>query len=354
VAKEDKQKSGRKQPEDERKFSQKQYDLLKSCSDKKDMTEWNQWRQEHQDEEIWLQGADLSKANLDNANLDGAYLENADLRFANLENADLFRAHLENANFYKAHLENADLRRANLENVKLMVANLRGARFSNAKLQGADFSKAIVNGETLIWDCEVDNKTNFKGVGLDSARIEPGTKQLLEYNVRKKYWEQWYPKQKWWLRFITRKFWEMSDYGISTKRVIVTFFKWAIVFAFIYYILGAVDYYLIGVKDYPGPIADLFVDEGGPISWCLVPLRSIYFSVVTMTTLGFGDMHANPHNSWWSGIGHLLLMLQVLLGYVLLGAMVTRFAVLFTAGGPAGKFAPTKTKETREDKKGKA
>jgi hypothetical protein len=27
------------------------------------------------------------------------------------------------------------------------------------------------------------------------------------------------------------------------------------------------------------------------------------------------------------------------LGFVLLGALVTRFAVLFTAGGPAGKFA---------------
>jgi hypothetical protein len=39
-------------------------------------------------------------------------------------------------------------------------------------------------------------------------------------------------------------------------------------------------------------------------------------------------------------------MVQVILGYVLLGALVTRFAVLFSAGGPAGKFSPTKTKET--------
>jgi len=29
----------------------------------------------------------------------------------------------------------------------------------------------------------------------------------------------------------------------------------------------------------------------------------------------------------------------VLLGYMLLAALVTRFAILFTAGGPAGKFA---------------
>lgn len=47
--------------------------------------------------------------------------------------------------------------------------------------------------------------------------------------------------------------------------------------------------------------------------------------------VGFGDMHANA----LSIPGHVLLTLQVLLGYMLLGALVTRFAVLFSAGGPA-------------------
>jgi hypothetical protein len=32
-------------------------------------------------------------------------------------------------------------------------------------------------------------------------------------------------------------------------------------------------------------------------------------------------------------------MVQVILVYALLGTLVTRFAVLFMAGGPAGKFA---------------
>jgi hypothetical protein len=111
-------------------------------------------------------------------------------------------------------------------------------------------------------------------------------------------------------------------------------------FAVIYYFFGAIDFYVFGNKDFPGIVANLFADEGGPISWCLVPLRSIYFSVVTMTTLGFGDMYANSHNLWWGWLGHILLIVQVILGYVLLGALVTRFAVLFKAGGPAGKFTP--------------
>jgi hypothetical protein len=46
MANEDEQKSGR-QPEGERKFSQEQYDLLKRCSAKKDITEWNKWHHKH-------------------------------------------------------------------------------------------------------------------------------------------------------------------------------------------------------------------------------------------------------------------------------------------------------------------
>jgi len=36
------------------------------------------------------------------------------------------------------------------------------------------------------------------------------------------------------------------------------------------------------------------------------------------------------------------------LSIVILGALVTRFAVLFTAGGPAGKFADEKKEKATE------
>ena len=65
-----------------------------------------------------------------------------------------------------------------------------------------------------------------------------------------------------------------------------------------------------------------------------------------MTTLGFGDIAANP-DSWQ---GQLLLMAQVILGYVLLGTLVTRFAVLFTAGGPAGEFTEKEQKMSKNNK----
>lgn len=52
-----------------------------------------------------------------------------------------------------------------------------------------------------------------------------------------------------------------------------------------------------------------------------------------MTTLGFGGMHANPDRPW----GHIALIIQVLIGYILLAALVTRLAVLFRGSGPESK-----------------
>jgi len=130
---------------------------------------------------------------------------------------------------------------------------------------------------------------------------------------------------------VVKPFWWVSDYGLSTGRIIVTFFALVFIFANIYYHWGRIAP--------PGIVENLFVDRNGIVvpSW-LVPLRTLYFSIVTMTTLGFGDMYANAHSIW----GHILLSVQVILGYVLLGALVTRFAVLFMAGGPAGKFSNDK------------
>jgi uncharacterized protein YjbI with pentapeptide repeats len=364
-------------PKEQRRFSQEQYDILKRCSDKKDMTEWNEWRKEHNDEEILLEGAHLegahlggvpddggpfedapregahlegaelegahlegaylciahlehaglNGAHLEGANLIGAYMEDASLTGAHLENVNLYGAHLEVAILWRAHLEDARLLLTHLEGTILWMAHLEGAHLVGAKLQHTDFSRAIVNGSTLVWECAVNRETKFQGVGLGNIRIRPQDRQLLECNIRRMNWEEWY-KENSRLKWLVKPFWWISDYGISTKRIIATFFILTFIFAFIYYLFGRITP--------PGIVDNLFVDKYGvDIQWWLVPLRALYFSVVTMTTLGFGDMFANAHSIW----GHILLSIQVILGYVLLGALVTRFAVLFTVGGPAGRFA---------------
>ncbi|NIP27343.1 MAG: hypothetical protein GWN67_14020 [Phycisphaerae bacterium] len=323
MAKNDEQKPGQ-QPEGKVKCDKEQHERLLRCSEKKDITEWNQWRKEHPDEEIWLQGA----------NLRNTHLENANLSCTHLENALLWGTHLESANLWRTYMEHAEL----------MDANLRRACFWDAKLQSADFSRAIVDGETLFTEeCEVDCDTKFEAVALGNLRIYPNIKQLLEYNIRRMNWNLWY-KEHFLLQWPVKLFWSFSDYGISTWRIIGWFFLLALAFAAIYANCAC---WLP-----PGIVNNLEVEPHLPL-WhygLLVLLRPVYFSIVTMTTLGFGDMHANEE----SILGHVLLTFQVILGYVLLGALITRFAVLFTAGGPAGKFSPIKTKEKEDDKKKKS
>jgi len=308
--------SGPKKEEPKKKwrFSQQQYDMLKRCSDKKDVTEWNEWRKKNPDEDILLEGAKL-----EHAYLKGVLLNTS------LNSGFSGDVHWEYAKLHGAHLEDADLCDADLQGAKFIGAYLNGVDVRYARLEGANFSRAIVDGGTLIWRCTVDRNTDFRGVGLGSVRIDSRTKQLLEYNIRRKNWEEWYKGHKI-LRWPVWLFWLMSDYGISTWRVIVSFFGFALAFALVYRFWPG----LVIVRGVVGDIRGF--------------VHALYFSVVTMTTLGFGDIAANP-DSWG---GQVLLMFQVILGYVLLGALVTRFAILFTAGGPAGKFADEKTKAMEE------
>lgn len=311
-----KSESKEEQPKNERHFNQQQYDRLRECSKKgpKGIKEWNAWRSENRSEEIWLQGANLKKDKL----------QGADLHSANLQGADL----------WETNLQGADLRRANLQEADLWDAKLQGANLSEADLQGAKFMGAIVNGSTNFLGCKIDKDTDFRDTGLENVRIESGTKTLLKYNIRRMNWEDWYANKRF-LQWPVKLFWSISNYGISTLRIITWFFGLALFFAGLYYILSVVSP--------PGVVNSLVEGKEGLVPGWLIPFRAVYFSIVTMTTLGFGDMHANCR----SFLGHLLLTIQVILGYVLLGALVTRLAVLFTSDGPAGSFTPM-DKETKE------
>jgi len=320
----------------------RQLELLRECSRNKDSTKWNKWRQDNPREEIWLEGA----------NLRDAYLEGADLFFAHMEGADLHGTHLARVNLSGAHLEGARLVSANLGGAKLGLAHLEGANLGLARLEGAtlagayleraDFIASLVDGPAPSWRLSVDRKTDFRGVGLESCRIDEETKYLLECNRRRMSCQDLSKKHPQLARPIKAFFW-ISDYGNSTRRIVGTFFVVALCFALIYYVWGAVDYHLLGMTNRPGVVAHLFVDPQGPVAWWWVPLRSLYLSIVTLTTLGFGDTLAKGQ----AISGDLLLMLQALLGYVFLGALVVRFAVLFKSGAIPRKFK----KERQEPQK---
>jgi hypothetical protein len=345
-------------------FSQEQYNMLIRCSKKHDLKEWNEWRRNNL-EDILLEGADLNHEFLEHAQL--CYYSAPKTINVYLNGAKFFASGMRKANLSGAYLRNADFGFTDLRGASLLLAHLEGAQFMGTHLQSARLECAIVDEETFFYeDCEIDRNSNFIGVGIDNARIYPSLKQLIEYNNRRLNWIKWYahrskiPKVSIFRTFLKkilqkekneeqdeilskimdtwriiytspiRLFWLMSDYGRSTWRIIISFFSLAFLFALVYYLCGFVCSKSI--------ISNLLVGDEGLVPSKLVFIRSLYFSVVTMTTLGFGDMHANCQSPG----GHILLMIQVMLGYIILAALVTRFAVLFTAGGPSAKFPKRK------------
>ena len=302
-------------------IDEEQYALLKKCVEAGDATAWNQWRDVNPGVKVWLQGADLGavteRPKLRQIDLRGASLARAKLSGSILVGADLREAVLVGATLQKVILVNADLRGA-----QLLECDLRGANLRGSDLRGTKCGYSKVDGETLLLTDRVDRGTDFSGVALVSIRIEPRLQQLLQYNVRRGRWQQWYRHHPF-LAPAARLFWVMSDYGRSTSRVLISFAVLAVAFAVAYTL-------------HPDSVVAVWAEqEGQPLGlgYCL------YFSIVTMTTLGFGDVYAAPH----SGLGQFLISSQVVLGYLLLGALVTRFAVLFTAGGPSASFYRDKT-----------
>ncbi len=295
--------------------------MLLRCSEVGDMAEWNDWRKANPDEQVYLEGAMLRGAMLRGGNFDNAHLAGAILWSADMSGAQLVEADLEHATLWGAHLDHAMMRRTHLVGALLSTACLKGAKLLFAHLQGADCSYAIVDSDTLLLECGLDKDTNFTGVNLDSARFSPGLKQTLEYNIRRTWWGLWYKRGPWWQRPMKRAFvqtfWWFSDYGRASSRLLLSFLMFSLIFATVYWQMPQ----MLRLEDNAGL-------QG--------PLHAFYFSVVTMTTLGFGDIHANPA----SGLGQVVLMLQVLLGYMLLGALICRLGVLFEARGPAAEFTP--------------
>lgn len=359
----------------------------------KGSSSWNNWRNENSNEKPDLgntiltgfdfTGYDLSMANLSGTQLIGANLSGVNLRNSDLKRAILFKANLigvdligvdldmadlsmadlsctqligvdlrktklvgatlNEANLFGANLSGVDLRETKMYGTNLKAVDLNMANLSGANLSGVNLSEAnikglkarfsIVDGSTLLNECQIDCDTDFSGAGLDSARIEGSLKSDLKRNIRQKYWTRRYKKNK--LLSIFKLFWWASDYGSSTTRIMWTFLGFSLLFSIVYLIGIPAPNGASWLTPFANPFLDSFSDDilsQSPCSnyvglGCSIELwfRSLYFSVVTMTTLGFGDIHAHP----LSITGQALVMLQVLIGYVLLGALITRLSILF-------------------------
>jgi hypothetical protein len=108
---------------------------------------------------LWLDGLDLSCANLDElsasggrwrqVNLSRASLRNAHFEDADLAGCDLREADLSHGHFRHADLRGADLSGANLSHADLRGSDLRGALTEGVQIDGTDLQGASLAGTSL-------------------------------------------------------------------------------------------------------------------------------------------------------------------------------------------------------------
>lgn len=213
--------------------------------------------------------------------------------------------------FYESNFQDSDFNRADLSKAKFYGGGYnplvrQELRFN---LCGASFYNAKFTSDTYFHLADVSKETDFRTISFENACYSAGLKQSIKYCNRRHNWNDWYNGNGAVLKYLVKLFWFASNYGSSPKRVIQSFFSVCFLYAFIYWLCPSLT------------------SVNGNISF----VRSFYFSVVTMTTLGFGDIYANA-DSWFS---QLLLISHVLSGYVLLGALITVLSNLFTADGPS-------------------
>jgi uncharacterized protein YjbI with pentapeptide repeats len=245
-----------------------------------------------------LLGCDLSKADLT-----GAEAPRAVLGRANLTDAVLFNADLEHASLSHADLSGADLRVAKLNEARLREANLTHADVSRAELRDADLTRAEV-GKAVFRDAdlgrsrvkELTGYSTADWIGVDILDVDFAGAYLARRTIMdQNYLHEFRHKSR--VNAFVYQIWSItSDCGRSYLRWAL----WTILLAAIF------------------SVAFMFVDidYGEYESW----LSPVYYSVVTFTTLGYGD--AVPAST----AAQILAMLEVVMGYVMLGGLLSIFA----------------------------
>ena len=255
-----------------------------------------------------LFGAKLCKAELLQANLSDADLSKCDAASAGFGNVDLrgallFGANLKAATLTQSCLAGADLRAADLSNARLRETDLSGADLSRANLQGADLSQARVD-RTRFFDCDLRHSRlrGIRGhaaadwVGADVRDADFAGAYMARREIADQNYLHEFRNQNRISGIVYWIWWATSDCGRSISR-------WTGWIVFI-------------VLAFAGLFETVRVDWGDHPTW----LSSIYYSVVTLTTLGYGDVIP-------ASVGaQIIAMIEVFLGYVMLGGLLSIFS----------------------------
>ncbi|MFH1845355.1 MAG: pentapeptide repeat-containing protein [bacterium] len=250
-----------------------------------------------------LFNAEFSGANLTEANLEDAEARQAGFGMANLQRARLSRANLNDSTISLANLPGADLANVSLKRARIRETKLQGANLNSADLRSAQLSLSQVRG------------ASFKDADLRDARIrmieDYQHAEWIGCDVRDVNFAGGYMLR----RFIMDQNYLM-EYRQSSRGAQILYYPW-LISCDCGRSLGRWCFWIMVLTVIYGGIFKLGgVDFGNYETW----FSPYYFSIVTLTTLGYGDVV--PSNL----TGQIIAASEVFLGYLMLGGLLSIFS----------------------------
>lgn len=263
-----------------------------------------------------LSTADLSNINLVNkGSHEGYKINNCDFYKTNFENAHCFKVDFSGSSLMKANFSNANLHFANLQN-----CNLLGTNFEHAKLENVLWDEKIIQEREAHKSNDLEEKNDYyqqaeeiyrnlrKITEADGLFETAGWFFQKEMKMRRKQM----PKYSF-RRFMSKLVEFSCGYGERPLRIVLISALVIILFSFIFFLTGL---------NYNDEIimfsfSNSFIENISNFS------NSLYFSVVTFTTLGYGDILP-------MGISKLFAGIEALLGGFILALFVVVFVKKMT------------------------
>ncbi|MDF1881807.1 pentapeptide repeat-containing protein [Sulfurimonas sp. MAG313] len=238
-----------------------------------------------------LEGFQLSHADLHGIKLmvkgkkEGVNLSYADLYHADLSNSHLFHINLSYTSLMKADLSEANLNLGNLEN-----CNMLGTIFSHTKIEHVYWGKNIVQEREAFKEYKAKHLEQSADFFEQGEEVYRNLRKLSESRGHFEHAGYFFHKEMVMRRYqmkpfsFERSISTMVDLfcGYGEKPINVIFFSLSII------LTSAVLFFFVGIQN-AGEFAAFNISHPLMIN-VMHFFNALYFSVVTFTTLGYGDI----------------------------------------------------------------